>query len=428
MPVPIYDARMTPPDPPYGDETADSGGEEDPLAGIPLIGDLTRLLRSPTVSRQAADQLAAAVASDGGTEANVAPADRIAFGELAGVAQLAAESATGLPITADRRPIQVSVVNRTGWTHHTLRDWRPLFEHLQKGLAAARGESESFAATEGSPEALLQSLMEPIVPLLAEMTAGSLTGRLARVALGSYDVPLPRVRSDRLLLVEPNIGAFAEAWSLPRDDTCLWICVHSLICNAALSVPHVHQRLIDLLQRFAHGFEIRPEAVAESLHEQLGEMDPADATAELSRMISNPETLLGATRSERQNSLAGDLAELLAVLTAYVDACTENACSRLLGSHSPVREAFRRRRLAPPDETRRLGQLLGTQIPPEASARGARFVEGVQERAGSEGLARLWQSAANWPTANEIDAAGLWLARLDLYERPGGSERDPGDG
>lgn len=417
---------MTPADPPQDEGTADPGGE-DPLGGWPLIGDLTRLLRSPSVSRQAADQLAAAVASDGGTEANVAPADRVAFDELAGVAQLAAESATGLPITADRRPIQVSVVNRTGWAHHTLRDWRPLFQQLQEGLAAASDEPEDPTVIEGTPEALLRRLMAPVTPLLADMTAGSLTGRLARVALGSYDVPLPRVRSDRLLLVAPNIGAFAEAWSLPRDDTCLWVCVHSLICNATVSVPHIHQRLIDLLGRFARGFEMRPEAIAESLQEQLGEMDPAEATAEMSKLLSNPETLLGASRSDQQESVAADLAELLAVLGAYVDVSTESACGRLLGSQSPVREAFRRRRLVPPGEARQLGRLLGTDVAPETSARAGRFVEGVTERAGSSGLGRLWQAADNWPTANEIDAAGLWLARLDLYGTSGEPDPDPAD-
>jgi putative hydrolase len=415
---------MSPPDRPPDDEFAVPGGGEDPFAGWPLIGDLTKLLGSAAISRQAAEQLAAAVASGGETEANIAPADRISFGELAGVAQLAAESATGLPITADRRPIEVSVVNRTAWAHHTLRDWRPLFQQMQEGLTAARDESET--STEGSPEELLQRLMGPVKPLLADMTAGSLTGRLARVALGSYDVPLPRVRSDRLLLVEPNISAFADAWSLPRDDTCLWVCVHSLICNATLGVPHVHQRLTDLLRRFARGFEMRPEAIAESLQEQLGELDPSEATAQMSKLLGNPETLLGATRSDHQDSLADDLAELLSVLTAYVDAATDSACARLLGSHSPVREAFRRRRLSPPGEARQLGRLLGTDIDPQESARGARFVAGVAERAGSEGLGRLWQAAENWPTASEIDAAGLWLARLDLYGSPGGSEPDPG--
>ena len=36
------------------------------------------------------------------------------------------------------------------------------------------------------------------------------------------------------------------------------------------------------------------------------------------------------------------------------------------------------------------------------------------ERDGFEALARLWAQEANLPTPAEIDAPGLWLARIDL--------------
>ncbi|MDE0653997.1 MAG: zinc-dependent metalloprotease [bacterium] len=412
---------MAPPDPPFDEGAADWGGEEDPLGAWPLLGDLTRLLRSPDVSRQAADQLALAVASDGGTEANVSPADRADFSDLAGIAQRAAEAATGLPITADHGPVEVAVVNRGGWAHHTLRDWRPHFQQLQEALTAARDSAETHEPSAETPEAMLRHLMGPLAPLLADMTAGSLTGRLARAALGSHDLALPRLRSDRLLLVEPNIAAFAEAWSLPRDDTCLWVCVHSLVCNAVLSVPSVHRRLTDLLKSHARSFRIDPGGIVDSLQERLGDLDPERAMAEMPALLSSPEILLGATASEDQEAVAGQLEDLLSVLAGYVDATTELACSQLLGSQSPVREAFRRRRLSPPAEARQLARLLGVDVAPEATGRGARFVEGVTERAGAEGIGRLWQSADNWPTPNEIDAPGLWLARLEVYEGPGDS-------
>ena len=41
-------------------------------------------------------------------------------------------------------------------------------------------------------------------------------------------------------------------------------------------------------------------------------------------------------------------------------------------------------------------------------------VDGIVERVGSEGLERLWLNEENLPTPNEVDAPGLWLARLDL--------------
>jgi uncharacterized protein (DUF2342 family) len=48
-------------------------------------------------------------------------------------------------------------------------------------------------------------------------------------------------------------------------------------------------------------------------------------------------------------------------------------------------------------------------------ARGRSFVGGVVERAGANGLARLWESPTTLPTPAEVDAPGLWLARLE-YE------------
>ena len=45
---------------------------------------------------------------------------------------------------------------------------------------------------------------------------------------------------------------------------------------------------------------------------------------------------------------------------------------------------------------------------------GAAFIEGVAERAGEAGLARLWESERVLPTPAEVDAPGLWLARIEL--------------
>ena len=47
-------------------------------------------------------------------------------------------------------------------------------------------------------------------------------------------------------------------------------------------------------------------------------------------------------------------------------------------------------------------------------ARGAAFCAGVIERAGLDGLNRLWTDEAMVPTPSELEAPGLWLARIDL--------------
>ena len=71
-------------------------------------------------------------------------------------------------------------------------------------------------------------------------------------------------------------------------------------------------------------------------------------------------------------------------------------------------------RAGQPARDRVLARLSGRALAETTDARGSRFVNGVLERAGEEGLARLWANVDNLPTPAEIEAPGLWLARIDL--------------
>jgi uncharacterized protein (DUF2342 family) len=58
--------------------------------------------------------------------------------------------------------------------------------------------------------------------------------------------------------------------------------------------------------------------------------------------------------------------------------------------------------------------MFGLDLGPAQIDRGSDFVRGVVDRAGEQGLARLWGSAHTLPTPTEVDAPGLWLERIDL--------------
>ncbi|HYD10108.1 MAG TPA: zinc-dependent metalloprotease, partial [Acidimicrobiales bacterium] len=77
-------------------------------------------------------------------------------------------------------------------------------------------------------------------------------------------------------------------------------------------------------------------------------------------------------------------------------------------------EALHRRRVETGQGERFVELLLGFELGREQFDRGETFVKGVVERGGEAALARLWTSARELPTPNEVDAPGLWLARIDL--------------
>jgi putative hydrolase len=246
------------------------------------------------------------------------------------------------------------------------------------------------------------------------MTIGSLLGHLAKRSFGQYDLPIPRPPSDELMVLIGNVDEFGAEWSLPKDDLRLWICLHEVARHAVLSVPHVRERLESLLRAYVAGFQPDPNA----LETKLGELDVSDPDAlnKLPEMLGDPEVLLGAIQSPTQREMLPQLEAIVAVVVGYVDHVMDMVGPGLVGSYGMVTEALRRRRVTADPSDRFVERLFGLELTQSHYERGTAFVKGVVERAGADALERLWRSDRELPTPAEIDAPGLWLARIDLPE------------
>jgi putative hydrolase len=361
------------------------------------------------VSWEAAGQLAFQVATGGASEVNVDPLERIRFEELGRVAELQVSEATGLSVSTTGRAVAVVPVTRTQWVQASLPAFRPRFESLATSLSGTPAEAQPDT---GDPAAMLGNLMGMMTPMLIGMAAGSMVGHLAATSFGQYDLPIPRPPTDELIVVGRNIDDFAADWSLPDDDLRLWVCLHELTHHAVLGLPHVRTRLDDLLNRYASGFQPDPHA----LEERLGQLDLADTEglAGLQSLFNDPEAILGAVQSPAQRALLPELDGLVAVVIGYVDHVMDTVGGRLLSSYGMLAEALRRRRVTTDESSRFVERLLGLELTQEQCDRGEAFVSGVLDRAGPRGLERLWRSERELPTPAEVDAPGLWLARIDL--------------
>ena len=377
---------------------------------MPFLGDLARMMQSQgPVSWDAARQFAQSIATGGQAEVNVDPAERIRYEELGRVAELRVANATGLSTTVTGRPVTVLPVTRTEWARRTLDAWRPLLERLSTSLSQASNLAASGDEDDDPTAQLLGGVFQLIGPMMLGMQAGSMVGHLASRSLGQYDLPIPRPPSDELVLVAPNVSAFAAEWSLPADDVRLWICLSELTHHAVLGLPHVRSRLESLVQDYVGGFQVEPNA----LEQRLAGVDPANP-ASLQEALGDPEALLGIMRSPAQESLRPRLDALLAALVGYVDHVMDTTGEHLVGSYGQITEALRRRRVEAGQADRFVEQLLGLELGTAQYDRGTAFVSGIIERAGEDGLARLWASDRELPTPAEVDAPGLWLARIDL--------------
>ncbi len=250
-----------------------------------------------------------------------------------------------------------------------------------------------------------------MAPAMAAMQVGSVVGHLARRSLGQYDLPLPRTPSNEILVAACNLDRFAEEWSVPIDDLRLWLCAHEMAYHAVISKPHVARRLEELV--VAHVKLVRPDP--RDLEGLLQGIDPGSIPG-LSQIMGDP-SLLGETEvrpSPELEKVRAQLVALTAAIAGYAEYVTSVVASRLIGGHAPIGEAMRRRRVSRGEGERVAEALFGLHLDQEDVDRGAAFVQGVLERADELGLARLWTDEKHLPTPAEIDAPGLWLARIDL--------------
>ena len=98
-------------------------------------------------------------------------------------------------------------------------------------------------------------------------------------------------------------------------------------------------------------------------------------------------------RSPGQQETLVRIETLTAVIAGYVDHVLDTTGRGLIGSYGKLTEALRRRRVEATEGERFAARLLGLELGRGQYERGAAFVRGVVERAGDEGLPRLWVRA-----------------------------------
>jgi putative hydrolase len=385
---------------------------------MPIFGDLAKLFANQgPVNWDVARQIGGYMAAEGQSEGNVDPIERIKLEELARVAELQIAGFTGLPTSVTSgRFVTVRAVNRGEWASSTLEAYRPLFERLATSLgsstiqAPAEDEGDPLSGLGGPiPEEMLGNLLGVMAPMILGMQLGLMVGHLARRSLGPYDLPVPRPPSDELLVVAANVDAFGKDWSLPPDDLRLWVCLDSIAHHAVLGLPHVRARLEELLFAYAGGFAPDPDA----LGERMASIDPTDQSS-WEDVFGDPEAFFGSMESDEQRRIKPALEALTSTIEGYVDYTLDEVGAGLIGSYGSLTEALRRRRVEANKGDRFVEKLFGLELGQKQYDHGEAFVRGIVERAGRDGLARLWTSARELPTPNEVDAPGLWWERINL--------------
>ncbi len=412
---------MAPPDP------ADPGN---PFQS--LLGDLMNMLGSNGPdSWEMTRAFALNVATGGTPESNVEPLQRIQVEQLSRVAELNVIEATGMPVTPDGRRLTCVPVGRGDWTARALESWRPVLAEMATPPPTPSTDTDTGDGTgadldpsldpTGGMAAMLGQWASAVGPMFFGLQIGSVVGHLSQRTLGQYPLALPWAPSDELLLVTSNIAEFARDWSLPEEEALLWVCARELATNSVLTRPAVRVRFEELLHTYAESQAAAQQDLAGKLRgitggDDLGALGQGMDLESLQGMFGDPEALLGDLLTPESRRTSDQLTALAVVVDAYADHIATVVGAKLVGAHTQLAEAWYRRRTERGKGEEAAGALFGLDLDQAQVDRGRAFVAGVIERAGEEGLGRLWSPARNLPTPAEVDAPGLWLERIALPE------------
>jgi putative hydrolase len=391
------------PDDPTGDE--EGGNVPNPFSAFPMFGDIAKALQgSGPLNWDAARQFAMLGATQGEPEANVDPAVRIAYVELARIAGMHVNDVT----TADTIFPEPRIVTRGVWASETLDAYRPLFTDLATSLGQ-QPESDPAEASDPMMQ-MMAGLGKMMAPAMLGMSVGSMVGALSQRVFGLHDLPIPRDRQE-VVLVGQTIDQFAADWEIPLDQMRLWVLAHELSGHRVLALPSVREPLTRLVRTHVSGFRPDPSAIADKLSGfDIGGGDPMQA---IQQAFGDPEVLLGAVRSSEQIALQPQLDAAVAMVVGYTDWIVDAVAVRVVGGEAlRIAEAVRRQRAeATPDDIF-VERLLGIRVGEDQVLRGKSFIQGIVDRVGERDLAKLLDSSDAIPTPNEVDAPGLWIARV----------------
>ena len=383
---------------------------ENPFENLPMFGDLARALAGQgPLNWDAARQFAALAATGGASEGNIDPSVRIKLGQLAQIAELHVRDLTGF----DGPSPEVTPITAGAWAQRTLDAYRPLFTEMATSLGQPAVPSDAAVELNADPlMSMMAGLSKMMAPSMMGMAVGSMVGRMANHAFGQHDLPIPR--SDASISVLPsNIDRFAEEWSISIDEMRMWVLAQELTGHALFSITSLREDFASLVRRHAGAFRPDPEAIAEKLSSlDADESDPMQA---MQQAFSDPALLLGAVQSPEQRELQPSLDAAAAAVIGYVDYMVDGVSVRVIGGDAlRIAEAVRRRRVDHSADDLFIERLLGLRLTHQQVQRGKNFVGGVVDRVGEARLSALLACPNALPTPAEIDAPGLWVARLEL--------------
>jgi len=272
----------------------------------------------------------------------------------------------------------LAAVGRRQWVRFNIRIFRQMFEPL-----------------EGLQQLIPGSLMLSLGQKGLTRYLGLMLGLLARRVLGQYDPALlgrEPVETTSLILVEPNVQAWAQKDKLPIDELRRWLAMHEM----------------------THAWEFKAHPWLQTYLEGLLKEVLVGRLAD-GRRPTRLELIRTLTVGVgKQWKAIAKLQAVMSLLEGYSNLVMNEVGRRELPHFALLEGAYRRRQEQRTPLERAFLRLTGLEMKMRQYVVGERFCREVRDAGGKELLARVWEGPPWLPTMSEIQRPPLYIERARL--------------
>jgi len=269
----------------------------------------------------------------------------------------------------------LTAVGRRQWVRFNIRIFRQMFEPLESLQRLIPGSLILSVGQKGISRYL-----------------GLMLGLLARRVLGQYDPALlgrEPVETSSLILVEPNVQAWAQKDRLPIDELRRWLAMHEM----------------------THAWEFRAHPWLQSYLEGLlkqvmvGRLGDGHRPSRL-ELIRTLTVGVG-----QQWKAIARLQAVMSLLEGYSNLVMNEVGRRALPHFALLEGAYRRRQQERTALEKAFLRLTGLEMKMRQYVLGERFCREVRDAGGRELLERVWEGPEWLPTMAEIQRPSLYIER-----------------
>ena len=287
------------------------------------------------------------------------------------------------------------VVDRAGWADVNLdslaKMLEPVAERMSGRLAVAGPLAGALRTVTGAT-------------LAAE--SGLVMGYMSQRVLGQYDVSLLEAEATpRLLFVGPNLAKAVRELDVDRESFLRWIVLHELThVFQFVGVSWLRDHLSELMRAYMKTVEVRIES---------GAAGGLPSWPDPQRIVEafREGGLVALVQTREQRGLMERIQPAMSVIEGYSEHVMDALGEKVLPAYDGLRAAMERRRRSRSAPEKILQRLLGLDLKMRQYEEGKVFCDAVAERAGIEGLNRVWESPQALPTPAELRDPDAWLAR-----------------